>query len=59
MSIQIENTDVRVEMEMNHRIQIQNENHELAYELKEQKAISLGWEFSESGLNKKNKVCND
>ena len=27
-------------MEMNHRIQIQNENHELAYELKEQKAIN-------------------
>lgn len=27
-------------MEMNHRIQIQNDNHELTYQLKEQKAIN-------------------
>lgn len=27
-------------MEMNHRIQIQNENHELTYQLKEQKTIN-------------------
>ena len=27
-------------MEINHRIQIQNENHELTYQLKEQKAIN-------------------
>ena len=40
MSIQIENADVRVEMEMNHRIQIQNKYHELTYQLKEQKAIT-------------------
>ena len=40
MSVQVENAEFRVEMEMNHRIQIQNENHELAYELKEQKAIN-------------------
>ncbi|MDA0345234.1 MAG: hypothetical protein O3C54_04660, partial [Proteobacteria bacterium] len=32
--------DFRIEMEMNHRIQIQNENHELTYQLKEQKAIN-------------------
>jgi len=38
LSVQIENADFRVEMEMNHRIQIQNENHELAYQLKEEKA---------------------
>lgn len=40
LSIQIENADFMVEMEMNHRIQIQNENHELNYQLKEQKAIN-------------------
>ena len=40
LSVQIENAEFRVEMEMNHRIQIQNKNHELAYELKEQKAIN-------------------
>ena len=40
MSVQIENADFRVEMEMNHRIQIQNENHELTYQIKEQKAIN-------------------
>ena len=28
MSVQIENADFRVEVEMNHRIQMQNENHE-------------------------------
>ena len=28
-------------MEMNHRIQIQNENHELTYQIKEQKAINV------------------
>ena len=39
LGVQIENADFRVEMEMNHRIQIQNENHELTYQLKEQKAI--------------------
>ena len=38
--VQIENADFRVEMEINHRIQIQNENHELTYQLKEQKAIN-------------------
>ena len=41
LSIQIENADVRVEMEMNHRIQSQNENHELTYQLKEEKAINV------------------
>ena len=40
LCFQIENADFRVEMEMNHRIQIQNENHELTYQLKEQKAIN-------------------
>lgn len=40
LGVQIENADFRVEMEMNHRIQIQNENHELTYQLKEQKAIN-------------------
>jgi hypothetical protein len=40
LSIQIENADFRVEMEMNHRFQIQNDNHELTYQLKEQKAIN-------------------
>ena len=40
LSVQIENADFGVEMEMNHRIQIQNENHELIYHLKEQKAIN-------------------
>ena len=40
LSVQIENADFRVEMEMNHRIQIQNDNHELTYQLKEQKAIN-------------------
>ena len=28
-------------MEMNHRIQSQNENHELTYQLKEEKAINV------------------
>jgi hypothetical protein len=40
LGVLIENADYRVEMEMNHRIQIQNENHELTYQLKEQKAIN-------------------
>lgn len=40
LEFQIENADYRVEMEMNHRIQIQNENHELTYQLKEQKEIN-------------------
>ena len=40
LSVQIENADFRVEMEMNHRILIQNENHELIYQLKEQKAMN-------------------
>ena len=40
LSVQIENAEFRVEMEMNHRIQIQNENHGLTYQLKEQKAIN-------------------
>ena len=40
LSVQIENADFRVEMEVNHRIQIQNENHELTYQLKEEKAIN-------------------
>ena len=40
LSVQIENADFRVEMEINHRIQIQNDNHELTYQLKEQKAIN-------------------
>ena len=40
MGVLNENADYRVEMEMNHRIQIQNENHELTYQLKEQKAIN-------------------
>ena len=41
MSVQIENAEFRVNMEMNHRIQIQNENHELTYQLKEQKVINV------------------
>ena len=40
LGVQIENAEFRVEMEMNHRIQIQNENHELTYQLKEQKVIN-------------------
>ena len=40
LGVQIENAEFRVQMEMNHRIQIQNENHELAYQLKELKAIN-------------------
>ena len=40
LGVQIENADFRIEMEMNHRIQIQNENHELIYQLKEEKAIN-------------------
>ena len=40
LGVQIENAEFRVEMEMNHRIQIQNENHELIYQLKEEKAIN-------------------
>ena len=40
LGFQIENAYYRVEMEMNHRIQIQNENHELIYQLKEEKAIN-------------------
>lgn len=40
LSVQIENAEFRVEMEMNHRIQIQNKNHELTYQLKEQKVIN-------------------
>lgn len=42
LSVQIENAEFRVDMEMNHRIQIQNKNHELTYQLKEQKAINAG-----------------
>jgi hypothetical protein len=41
-NVQIENADYRVEMEMNHRVQIQNENHELTYQIKEQKVINAG-----------------
>ncbi len=41
LSVQIENAEFRVDMEMNHRIQIQNKNHELTYQLKEQKAINV------------------
>ena len=40
LSVQIENADYRVEMEMNHRIQIQNKYHELTYQLKEEKVIN-------------------
>ena len=40
LSVQIENAEFRVDMEMKHRIQIQNKNHELTYQLKEQKAIN-------------------
>lgn len=40
LGFQIENADYRVEMEMNHRIQIQNKYHELTYQLKEEKAIN-------------------
>ena len=40
LEVQIENAEFRVEMEMNHRIQIQNKNHELTYQLKEQKVIN-------------------
>tara|TARA_B100002019_G_C21273211_1_gene603622 strand:- start:5936 stop:6373 length:438 start_codon:yes stop_codon:yes gene_type:complete len=40
LSVQIENAEFRVDMEMNHRIQIQNKNHEMIYQLKEQKAIN-------------------
>ena len=40
LGFQIENADYRVEMEMNHRIQIQNKYHELTYQIKEEKAIN-------------------
>ena len=40
LGFQIENADYRVEMEMNHRIQIQNKYHEITYQLKEEKAIN-------------------
>lgn len=40
LTAEIENADFRVQMEMNHRTQIQNENHKLTYQLKEQKAIN-------------------
>lgn len=40
LEVQIENAEFRVVMEMNHRIQIQNKNHELTYQLKEEKAIN-------------------
>ena len=40
LGVQIENAEFRVQMEMNHRIQIQNDNHELTYQLKKQKAIN-------------------
>lgn len=40
LEIRIENAEFRVEMEMDHRIQIQNENHTLTYQLKEQKSIN-------------------
>jgi len=40
LSVQIENAEFRVDMEMNHRIQIQNEYHELTYQLKEEKVIN-------------------
>lgn len=40
LEIRIENAEFRVEMEMDHRIQIQNENHALTYQLKEQKSIN-------------------
>ena len=40
LGVQIENASFRVEMEMNYRIQIQNDNHKLSYQLKEQKAIN-------------------
>lgn len=38
--VRVENAEFRVEMEMNHRIRIQNKNHELTYQKKEQKAIN-------------------
>ena len=41
LEIKTENAEFRVKMEMNHRIQIQNENHELTYQLKEEKAINV------------------
>lgn len=41
LEIRTENAEFRVKMEMNHRIQIQNENHELTYQLKEEKAINV------------------
>ena len=40
LEVQIENAEFRVEMEMNHSIQIKNKNHELTYQLKEEKAIN-------------------
>ena len=40
LSFQIENADYRVEMEINHRIQIQNKYHEITYQLNEEKAIN-------------------
>ena len=40
LEVQIENADYRVEMEMNHRIQIQNKYHEITYQLKEEKVIN-------------------
>jgi hypothetical protein len=40
LGVKVENATFRVEMEINHRIQIQNKNHELTCQLKEQKAIN-------------------
>jgi hypothetical protein len=40
LGVKVENATFRVEMEMNHRIQIQNKNHELIYQIKEQRAIN-------------------
>ena len=40
LGVQIENAEFRVKMEIENRIKTQNENHELTYKLKEQKAIN-------------------
>lgn len=40
LSVQSENAEFRVRMEIENRIKTQNENHELTYQLKEEKAIN-------------------
>ena len=40
LEIRTENAEFRVKMEIENRVKTQNENHELIYQLKEEKAIN-------------------